>query len=152
MMRRILNRFFFGMPFGITYGLLITLGYSYGRGNIIYHPAEARFAEHFSSNLNVLLVSIILWALIGSLFSVTTMLFEIETWSLARQTLTHFALTVSGFMILAYLAGWYPLDLISIASEIFVFIIIYFVIWGSSMLRAKRNVDAINRKINKRRK
>lgn len=150
MMRRILNRFFFGMPFGITYGLLITLLDAYVRGEKTYQPSGTRFASHFSNHLDMLLVSIILWALIGSLFSVTTMLFEIETWSLARQTLTHFALTVSGFMILAYLAGWYPLDLISIASEIFVFIIIYLVIWGSSMLRAKRNVDAINRKINKR--
>ncbi|GAW64445.1 hypothetical protein FC65_GL001188 [Ligilactobacillus acidipiscis DSM 15836] len=149
MIRRILNHFFFGMPFGITYGLLVTLGYSYGRGDTFYQPAEARFAEHFSSNLDVLLISIILWALFGSLFSVTALVFEIERWSLARQTLTHFATTVSGFMIIAYFAGWYPLDLASITSEIFVFVIIYLVVWGYSMLRAKRSVDAINKKIKK---
>jgi Protein of unknown function (DUF3021). len=52
-------------------------------------------------------------------------------------------------MIIAYFAGWYPLDLASITSEIFVFVIIYLVVWGYSMLRTKRSVDAINKKIKK---
>lgn len=151
MKRRLINHFLFGLPLGVTYGLLVTLGYSYAWGAHVYSPSTPVFVSASSNSLNVLSFSILIWALMGALFAVAVLIFEMDHWSLARQTLTHFCVTLVGFMALAYLAGWYPLNLTSLSSEVLVFVVIYLVFWFSSMLRTRRNVAAINRKIKKNR-
>ncbi|SCB83184.1 DUF3021 domain-containing protein [Weissella bombi] len=148
MIKRIIKNIFIGIPIGITFGLLVSLFYSYQVGDGFYQPSQQMFITHFSNQVNALTVSIVLWGLLGSLFSVTVLIFSIDSWSLARRTLIHFGLTVLGFLIIAYLAGWYSLSLRQIFGEIMTFVIIYVSTWLYSMFRTKKNIDAINQKIN----
>ncbi|WP_311407436.1 DUF3021 domain-containing protein [Liquorilactobacillus uvarum] len=150
MNRKILKIVISGIPVGITIGLLISLFFSYVYGLENYFPSAPRFIERFERPLNALAISIVLWALIGILFSVSSLIFEKENWSITRQTITHFLVTFGGFTPLAILSGWFPLQWGVFIFFTIIFIIIYIIMWLVSMTSARRDIEKINRNLKKR--
>ncbi|KAA8458055.1 DUF3021 domain-containing protein [Weissella paramesenteroides] len=147
MSKRIMYRFFLGMPFGVTYGMVISIAYAYLNNQTFYQMATNRFDNYISKPLDVLTITVILWALIGSLFFVTALIFTVERWSSVKKIIIHFFVTVSIFMIIAYALGWYLLNIEGVLTEIIIFVIIYALFTINDMIRAKRNVAAINNRI-----
>lgn len=147
MIKRIISRFFLGMPFGVTYGLIMTIAVAYLTRQTFYQTSTNRFDNYISNPLDILTITIILWALLGSLFFVTSLIFTIEYWSLVRKVMVHFFITVVVFMTIAYTLGWYSSNIKGIMLEIIAFIFIYALFFINDRIRAKRNVAAINNKI-----
>ncbi|KRL01106.1 DUF3021 domain-containing protein [Liquorilactobacillus capillatus] len=139
-----------GVPQGITIGLLISLVFSYIYRLENYVPSAPYFTEMFKHPLNAIAVSIVLWALMGILFSTTSLIFTKENWSITRQTVTHFIVTFVGFVPLAILAGWFPLRWGVFIFFTIIFVIIYVFLWFISMLKAKHDIQKINRNIKKK--
>ncbi|KXT75719.1 DUF3021 domain-containing protein [Streptococcus sp. DD12] len=91
----------------------------------------------------VMLYCTVIWAAIGLLFSYADTLYHKE-WSLLQATLTHYALTLLGFVPLATLAGWFPAQLFFYLSIILEFSLIYLVVWGISYRKNAKKVSDIN--------
>ncbi|KRM95174.1 integral membrane protein [Liquorilactobacillus aquaticus DSM 21051] len=149
MNNKLLKLAFHGIPVGIALGLLISLFFSYAYGLEDYVPSAPQFTEMFSRPLNAVAISIILWGLMGILFSISSLIFEKEGWSITRQTITHFFVTFCGFTPLAVLCGWFPLQWGVLVSFTIIFVIIYVVIWSINMASGRRDVEKINKKLKK---
>lgn len=133
-----------GVFLGLSIGFLCALCFS-----LIYHaptfmPSSPAFVTRFSSNTMATLVAAGLWATIGLLFGLTSLIFLNEHWSIARQTIWHFGLSYLGFTPLAILAGWFPLNVTWLLLYTLIFVGIYLVIWTYSMLRARKTVRHLN--------
>ncbi|CAH1852137.1 DUF3021 domain-containing protein [Convivina praedatoris] len=137
----------FGIITGTFIGFMSALFFSwlYGANNL--YPSSPQFVEQFSNNLIAITVSAVIWALMGVVFSTAQMIFEVESWSITKQTVWHFITTYTGYTILAILAGWFPLNFWYLLQYTLIFVVVYIIIWLISMYVARRNVAKLNQEL-----
>lgn len=151
-MKKIIKAGILGMPLGITIGLIIALIFSYLNHTDYLMASSPQFFTNFSSNLDGTTFSILLWALMGFVFSSSSLVFNIENWSITKQTVIHFITTFILFTILACLAGWFPLQATFFIYYFIEFLIIYLIVWTTTMAIEKKKINELNRLLNKRNK
>ena len=119
---------------GILIGLILSIIFSliYSPNNYAPLSPESAIGQFMTSHqvhgALVLLYCTVIWSSIGVLFSFGSRLFA-QDWSLLRATVTHFFLMLLGFVPLAILAGWFPLNWGSLLQLISEFAIVYLIIW-----------------------
>ena len=119
---------------GILIGLILSIIFSFIHSPSNYAPLSPNsligqfMTQHQVHGSLVLLYCLLIWAAIGVLFSFGGRLFA-QDWSLLRATVTHFFLMLLGFVPLAILAGWSPLNWVSLLQLIPEFAIVYLIIW-----------------------
>lgn len=136
-----------GVILGEFFGQLFSLLFSYLYGLNSYTPSTPTFTNHFSRPLNAVLVSVILWGLMGLVFSAGALVYKNEHWSLRKRTIVNFTIYYCGFTPLAILAGWFPLTLINFVIFTGLFILVFVVTWFLDMHVTKREVSQINKEI-----
>lgn len=146
-MKKTIKSSIYGMQTGIVLGLFISLVFNYLYGSSHYYPSSPQFSEHFTNPLNAVLVSIILWAIIGLLFSLGAIIFEVENWSLLKRTIINFFIYYLGFIPLAILAGWFPLNIYYLISFTITFILIYIIMWLVNVAISRHQINEINKRI-----
>ncbi|WP_407884696.1 DUF3021 domain-containing protein [Furfurilactobacillus curtus] len=144
-MRKIIAAILCGIPIGITVGFIISLFFSVIYRSQSYLPSTPTFIAQFSSPLIATIVSSVLWALIGIVFSLTNLLFQVDSWSITRQTVGHFVLSYLGFTPLAILCGWFPKSIAWLALFSLIYLVIYIIVWFISMSIAQAEVRRLNR-------
>ena len=149
MKNNIIYRFVFGIFIGIDIGLFMSIFFSYMVGNGAYQPAPTGFISHFPNELSAMLVSILIWAAIGALFSTTSLIFTHTEFSITKMTLLHCVINYIVFVPLSILAGWYGFNLAELASFTIVYIIIYVIIWIVFMFINMKHIREINAKLKK---
>lgn len=149
MKNKIIGRIVFGIFIGIDIGLLMSIILSYLSGNKIYQPAPDRFLQLFSNEITAMIASVFIWASIGVLFSVTSLIFTHTEFSISKMTVLHCIINYIFFVPLAVLAGWYSFDIIDLVSFTVIYIFVYFIVWIVFMLINKRYISEINAKLNK---
>lgn len=138
-----------GFSIGVMVGLLMSLIFSYIFAEGQYAPLSPVstmgmiYNEHFTEP-TVMLICIIIWGCIGILFSLIDRIFHETDWSLLKKTLWHLALGYIGFLPLAMLAGWFPLNLPNILFFTLIFIIVYTIIWLINYFKNKAFINEIN--------
>lgn len=114
---------------GVLIGLAISTFFSYLSGTGNYYPSGSVFMSQFASPLNAMVISIVLWGLMGLLFGFGAMIFNIDRWSLAKQTAVNFLVYYLGFSPLAIIAGWFSLTVTNFVIFTAIFVVIYAVCW-----------------------
>lgn len=149
-MKKLLNYALYGIPTGVFIGLCISVYQSWKVGNGVYYPAPPAFIERYATSLGAMTSSIAIWGGIGMMFSISSLLFEKDDWSILKQTSVHFLFTYIGLLLINYLSNWFDYSVQDILNYTFIFIGMYVAIWSYSMLHTKKNLDAINQKLKKR--
>ncbi|AYW47084.1 DUF3021 domain-containing protein [Tetragenococcus osmophilus] len=144
MLKKVAFRLLAGVIVGTFIGLALSIGYSFYYGEEIYQPATPEFVNYFSNELYAFLAAITLWSAMGSIFSLGSLLFSDTDWSILKMTLTHFIITYLTFLPLAVLAGWTTLDLGILLEFTLTFFMIYVVIWFTTMLKVKKEIQTLN--------
>ena len=80
-----------GIALGELFGLVFSLFFSYLYGLNDYVPSAPTFTDHFTRPLNAVLVSVILWGLMGLVFSAGALVFKVNYWTLRKRTIVNFA-------------------------------------------------------------
>lgn len=147
-MKHLIQSLFISLVVGL--GLSVIFSFLFAEGD--YYPLSPvstmgqLYYDHFSST-GVMLMSIIIWLLIGIVFFIGSLIFNHTDWSITLTTLLHFIFTYITFLPLAILAGWFPLELSYILFFTSVFIIIYLVLWSYHYFKNKKYVNQINQQI-----
>lgn len=136
-----------GFPIGISIGLIYSILICYMIGINDYSPAPPIFTDQFSSSLNAMIVSVIIWGLIGTLFSSASMIFTDTDWSITKMTVIHFIITYLLFLPLSLLAKWYHLTFSNLLLFTAIFIGMYALYWMVGMLKTKKKIKEINAKL-----
>lgn len=85
-----------------------------------------------------------LWA-VG--FAASSVIWEMESWSLVRQTGVYFFIISLIMLPIAYVAYWMEHSVAGVLGYFGVFVLIFAVIWGIQFAIGKRNVKKMNEKI-----
>lgn len=146
--KQFILRFLIGMPIGLLICYFITLFISIGIGDGKFYPVTPVLENMFGTQLNAVIVQTLAGLIYGGMWGGASVIWEVDSWSLTRQTITHLiVISVVSFPI-AYVMGWMPQNIFGILIYCAIFFFIYFGIWLGTYCKIKAQIKQINSKIN----
>lgn len=150
MKRKIFLRAVRGAPLGIALETVISIVISAFWAGGDYLPYEPTLAETVGSPLRAMVIQTALCALLGAGFGGLSVIWELEDWSLVKQTGIYFLGTSLVMLPIAYLNYWMEHSIAGCLSYFGIFVVIFAVIWLIQYIRGRRDVRKMNEKLSNR--
>lgn len=144
MKKKIIARSAIGFPLGIAMGYLITIVISLIWAKGYYSPCIPQLAEVMGNEINAVVLQAILCGILGAGFGGASAIWEIENWSLVKQTGVYFAVISVIMMPIAYFTYWMKHSVTGFLSYFGIFTLIFVIIWIVQFIAGKRNVNKMN--------
>ncbi|MPM59441.1 hypothetical protein SDC9_106283 [bioreactor metagenome] len=122
MKKNIILRSLMGAPLGLTISVLITVGSSLCIADGAYYPVVPEFAAACGSELTAVVLQTVLCLFYGAVWGAASLVWEVDHWSLLRQTVTHLVLCSLSTFFVAYTAYWMGHTIASIAVYFGIFL------------------------------
>ena len=150
MKKKVLQRGLFGFPIGIAIGYIITIIISLVQGDGYYSPVVPSLIDEVGSEIGAVVVQTTLSGILGMVTAAISVIWEMENWSIAKQTGLYF-LGLSAVMLpIAYFAHWISRSLIGFTLYFASFVVIFIVIWVIQYFIWRSKISAINRNVKAR--
>lgn len=147
MKKKIIMRSLLGFPLGIALGYLITVFGSLGWGNGSYFPCMPELVSAMGNEINAVVVQTFLSGLIGTGFAASSVIWEIDTWSIVKQTGIYFLIASLVMLPIAYFAYWMEHSFIGFCIYFGVFTLIFSILWTIMYIIGRHNVRKMNEKL-----
>lgn len=141
-----------GFCLGIVFSYLISILLSviFGHGN--YYPCSPQFIETMGSEISAVIVQTLLSGLIGGVFAGSTVIWEVDSWSIMKRTSIYFLITSVVMMPVAYIANWMEHSLLGFLLYFGIFVAIFVVVSLVQCAFWKNKLKKINSHINNQNK
>ncbi len=147
MKKKAVLRGLLGFPLGIAIGYVLSILISLSWGDGFYYPCVPAFEEAMGSQINAVLVQTLLSGVIGTAFAASSVIWEIDHWSIAKQTGIYFLITSIVMMPAAYINNWMEHSVTGFLSYFGIFAGIFIAIWATQYFMWKRKIDKMNKKL-----
>lgn len=146
-MKKAVQRGLFGFPTGISIGYIITIVGSLFWGNGDYSPCVPALADAMGSVIGAVILQAVLCGILGASFAMASLIWEIETWSIAKQTGIYFLAISTTMFPIAYFTHWMERSLSGFLMYFGVFFTVFVFIWVIQYCIWKNKIKDINKKI-----
>ena len=143
-MKEFFKRAIMGFVYGVFIGQTILILESLAGGHGNFYPVSAYLLQHSSSQMTAVIIQYFLTGIIGISFATTTLIFEIDSWSITAQTALHFVITFAVMLFAGFVCGWFPHKVSGVLVWFVVFVVIYVIMWISFSLYFRRQTKKIN--------
>ena len=128
-MKKIVSRVLYSFPIGIScsVGISLFLSLLFGEGK--YYPFAASLVSFTGSEVKAMLMQTILSGILGSVFGGMSFIWEIERWSILKQTAVYFLSVSIPMMGISYLLYWMEHSLNGFLLYFLIFVMVFFVVW-----------------------
>ncbi len=150
MKKQIIRNFLLGFPLGMAIGFTISIGISLGIGTGEFYSCPPLLIDRMGSELGGTIAQALLSGILGSFFCAASLIWDIEEWSLLKQTIVSFLVLTAVMIPVAYLAGWMEPTLMGLLSYVALFALIYMVIWVALFISIRRKILKINQKLSQK--
>ncbi len=152
MKKKALIRGLIGFPGGVTICLVITIIESLIVGDGRFYACVPEFLELVGSEIMAVILQTVLAGLVGSVYGAASVIWELEEWSIAKQSGIFFAIAAVTMMPIGYLLNWMEHSAIGIISFFLVFLVIFVIIWITMYLIWRRKIQNLNQNVQKRKR
>ena len=143
MKKEFVLRVFIGLLGGIVISYLITIGISLAIGDGSYYSCVPSLIERFGNEVTAIIIQTVLSAVLGAGFAGSSIIWEMDEWSLLKQTSIYFGIVSVIMMTVAYICEWMEHSVKGILSYFGVFFAIFIVIWIVQYLIWKIRISKI---------
>lgn len=147
MKKKILLRSLLGAPIGVTISLIITIIISLCSGHGEYFPTPQALIDWCGNETTAVIVQMICSLVFGAICSGSSVIWDMEKWSLTKQILIHFAVIVISGIPISYVLNWMPHNLYGALSYVATFIIVYILIGVSIYFSIKAKIKKMNKQL-----
>ena len=147
MKKKLIGRGVIGFPVGIAIGYVITVIISICIGDGFFHPVNPELVNKMGSELNAILIQTGLSGIMGTGFAMASVIWEIDSWSLAKQSGIYFSLFCVTLFPIAYITNWMKHNAIGILSYVGIFVAISVITWLVQYFVWKRKVKRMNDRV-----
>lgn len=144
MKKKVLMRGLIGIPIGISLSYLITVIISAGWGGGHYFPCVPELIEITGNEINAVIVQLLFSVLLGAGLGMISMIWEMETWSIVRQTGIYFLAASVIMLPVAYFTHWMEHSVRGFVAYYGIFISIFILVWLMQFFIGKNNVKKLN--------
>lgn len=149
MKKKVLLRCLIGAPVGLAISTLITVVISMAVGDGTFYAVVPELIDDCGNELNAVILQSLLSLLYGAAWAGATAVWEAETWSIARQTITHLIICSAATFPIAFFCRWMPHNGKGVALYFAVFAGVYCAIWIFLYLGMKKRIRQLNDRISK---
>lgn len=149
MKKKLILRGIMGFPQGIAIGFVITILISTCVGDDIYYPVTPELMETMGSELNAVILQTLLCGIMGTGFAMASVIWEMDSWSLARQSGIYFSAVCILMLPIAYVTNWMQHTVGGVLAYIGVFAAIFLAVWLIQYFAWKRKIRKMNDRIQK---
>lgn len=156
------NKFILNFTIGFSIGMLgctiitAVMTTNYINDGTTYF-CDPSFVKIFGNEIIAFTIQSIISGLYGGICFGSTIIYEIETWSILKTTITHFLVVMFSFFITAFTLKWWSTNdyiinltiLGTIISVYFVIWIIQYIIYKIEISKIQNNIDKFNEKTTK---
>ncbi len=146
---QILKRGVLGFPIGISIGYLITIVISLIWAKGYYAPCVPELVTMMGNEIRAVIVQTLLCGLLGTGFAASSVIWEIDHWSIVKQSGIYFFIVSVIMMPVAYLTYWMEHSVKGFLSYFGIFALIFVIIWIVQFVRGKNNVRKMNENLYK---
>ena len=114
-------------------------------------PCVPDLITAMGNEINAVIIQTVLCGLLGSGFSVSSVIWEIEDWSIVKQTGIYFLIISVIMLPIAYFMYWMEHSVTGFLSYFGIFILIFAVIWIVQFIIGKKNIKRMNEKLSETR-
>ena len=107
-------------------------------------PRLYELVNDFGGEQSAVIVQTVLLDVFGAIVGAASVIWELDRWSLTKQTGAHFCLFAIPFSIVAYVLYWIPRSVGGVVVSLIILVVIYAVIWYGAYFSAKRKIQKIN--------
>ena len=147
MKKKIVLRSLFGFPIGIAIGYLITIFLSLGFANGYYSPCVPELILAMGNEINAVMTQAALCGILGVGFAASSVIWDIDHWSMIKQTGIYFSVISIIMLPVAYFAYWMEHSVVGFLIYFGIFILIFAIIWIVHFIAGKHNVKKMNEKL-----
>lgn len=144
MKRKIIKRGFLGFPLGVAIGYVITVIISVFVGDGSFYPVTAELIDTMGNELNAVVFQTVLCGIMGMGYAMASVIWDIDSWSLAKQSGVYFAIACVVMFPIAYIANWMKHDIVGILSYAGIFVAIFIFVWLIQYFVWKDKVKRMN--------
>ena len=144
MKKKLICRGILGFPIGIAIGFVLSLIISVCVGDGAYYPVTPDLIEAAGNELNAVILQTVLCGIMGTGFAMASLIWEIDSWSLARQSGVYFAIACVIMMPIAYATNWMEHSIMGFVSYFGVFFAIFVSVWFLQYFAWKCRIKRIN--------
>ena len=142
--KAVAKRAVLGFIYGVFIGQTILILESLMMRDGNFYAVSSSLLELVGTKITAVIIQYFLTGIIGLTFAATTVIFEMDEWSLLRQTIIHFIITSIVMYIAGFLCGWFPHTVVSTLVWFGVFVVVYLIFWICFSLYYKNKVKKMN--------
>lgn len=147
MKKKIMKRIWIGLPVGIAMGHIITLIISACIADGTFYSVTPELAEKMGNELNAVILQTVLCGVLGAGFAAASVIWELDSWSLAKQSGVYFLVIGVILLPIAYVTNWMQHTVAGFLSYIGIFVGIFVAVWLSQYLCWKQRIKKINDRV-----
>ena len=144
MKKKLIQRGLLGFPLGIAIGFVITIMISACVGDGSFYPVTLELMEAMGNELNAVIVQTVLCGIMGTGFAMASVIWEIDAWSLAKQSGIYFSVACIVMLPIAYVTNWMKHSVGGILSYIGIFFAIFLIVWLMQYHAWKSRIKEMN--------
>lgn len=145
--KTMITRGLMGIPIGITIGYLITIFISLGWGEGYYSPCVPQLAEAVGSEIGAVILQTALCAVLGAVFGGASIIWELDEWSIVKQTGIYFLIISVTMLPVAYVTHWMEHSVKGFLLYFGIFLGIGIAMWITQYFLWKIRVKKIQEKV-----
>ena len=142
-----MKRIWIGLPVGIAMGHIITLIISACIADGTFYSVTPELAERMGNELNAVILQTVLCGVLGAGFAAASVIWELDSWSLAKQSGVYFLVIGVIQLPIAYVTNWMQHTVAGFLSYIGIFVGIFVAVWLSQYLCWKQRIKKINDRV-----
>lgn len=147
MKKKIITRGLLGFPTGIAIGCFITILTSLALANGYYSPCVPELILVMGNEINAVILQTVLCGILGAGFSASSVIWEVDHWSIVKQTGIYFSIISLIMLPIAYFLYWMEHSVVGFFFYFGIFVLIFVGIWIAQFIVGKRNVKRMNDKL-----
>lgn len=151
MKKKLILRGALGFPIGITIGYFITIFFSLIWAEGYYSPCVPELVTTMGNEIKAVMMQALFSGLLGVGFGASGVIWEIEHWSIVKQTGIYFLIVSFIMMPIAYLLYWMEHSVAGFLSYFGIFALIFVLVWVIEFSIGKQDVKKLNDKLDKTR-
>lgn len=149
MKKKVLMSALWGFPVGIAIGHVITILLSFARGDGGFYPCMPELISAMGGELQAVTLQTLLYGCIGTSFSASSRIWQMDGWSLLRQTGVYFLINAAVLLLAAYILRWMHRSVVGFLIYLGIFTLIFALAWVIQYGIWKHSLKKINQKLNK---
>lgn len=147
MKKKIFTRCLLGAPIGLAISVIITIIISLTVNDGVYYAVVPELINDCGNELNAVILQAVLSLVYGAAWAGASVIWEIDNWSILKQTIIHLVICSLATFPIAYFSRWMSHDLKGILVYLITFFVVYVIIWLSQYSALKKRVDQMNDKL-----